>query len=423
MKILLIHYRYSVIGGPERYLFNVKDALEEKGHEVIPFSVAYPDNEPSEYEKYFVTPLTNEFHLHKAKLSIFESLSIARKMIYNKEAYNKLSDLINDVKPDIAYVLIYKGKLTYSIFDALNKSRIPIILRVSDFSLLCGKNIFYRDNKICTLCLKEKCNLIKYKCVHDSYIYSSIIYLSMIKQERDKINSLINEIISPSLFTASFLKNHYKYQTTKITHLPTFTNIENYELSHEKIQKRYNDKIITFIGRISEEKGVSLLVNSLINLKKSNFEFQVVLTGFSDNEYSFKIKELIRTNDLEDNIKCIGFIEKDELFDIIDRSYISVVPSICYDNMPNSLIESQSFGVPIIASNLGSFPELIMDNVNGLLFEHNNMIDLSEKIKKALSFDINEYTKYSNSSIKWVNDYCSKDKHIEKLITIFSKYI
>ena len=47
MKICLVNYRYFVSSGPERYMFAVKTLLEARGHEVIPFSIRYRQNDPS----------------------------------------------------------------------------------------------------------------------------------------------------------------------------------------------------------------------------------------------------------------------------------------------------------------------------------------------------------------------------------------
>ena len=57
MKICLINYRYFVSSGPERYLFGLKRLLEQRGHEIVPFSVRYRANEASPYSGYFVEPL------------------------------------------------------------------------------------------------------------------------------------------------------------------------------------------------------------------------------------------------------------------------------------------------------------------------------------------------------------------------------
>ncbi len=57
MKILLVNYRYFISGGPEKYMFNIKNMLEENGHKVIPFSVHSNKNIETEYSKYFVEPI------------------------------------------------------------------------------------------------------------------------------------------------------------------------------------------------------------------------------------------------------------------------------------------------------------------------------------------------------------------------------
>ena len=57
MKIVLVNYRYFFSGGPERYMFNIKQLLEEEGHEVIPFSVKHNKNIATPYEKYFLSPV------------------------------------------------------------------------------------------------------------------------------------------------------------------------------------------------------------------------------------------------------------------------------------------------------------------------------------------------------------------------------
>ena len=59
MKIILVNYRYFFSGGPERYMFNIKQLLEDVGHEVIPFSVKHNRNAKTPYEKYFLSPIGN----------------------------------------------------------------------------------------------------------------------------------------------------------------------------------------------------------------------------------------------------------------------------------------------------------------------------------------------------------------------------
>ncbi len=68
MKIVLVNYRFFISGGPERYYFNIKEILEQNGHEVIPFSVKSARNlSAGEYEKYFLDIVDDEVYFAQAK--------------------------------------------------------------------------------------------------------------------------------------------------------------------------------------------------------------------------------------------------------------------------------------------------------------------------------------------------------------------
>ena len=172
-----------------------------------------------------------------------------------------------------------------------------------------------------------------------------------------------------------------------------------------------------------EEKGIEVLINAVEILAKNKYPYNFVIMGFSDTAYSKKIKKLILDKNLEHMVTCMEFLDKKEVFNIIKTSMYSVLPSICYDNMPNSLIESQSFGVPIIATDVGSLKELIQEGYNGWLFNYKDSVNLAQKISLLLQLSEKQYEQICKNSINWVSDYCSKDKHIEKLEEIFYKYV
>jgi glycosyltransferase involved in cell wall biosynthesis len=62
-----------------------------------------------------------------------------------------------------------------------------------------------------------------------------------------------------------------------------------------------------------------------------------------------------------------------------------VLPSVCNDTAPQTIFESFSGGVPIIASNIGGFPDFVLDGENGLLFEAGNGADLADKIHSVIA--------------------------------------
>lgn len=79
------------------------------------------------------------------------------RTIYSFEAKRKFKNLLIDIRPDLVYILCVQSKMSYSIVDAARELNIPIIHRISDYSLFCATAHYYRtkDNTICELCSKN----------------------------------------------------------------------------------------------------------------------------------------------------------------------------------------------------------------------------------------------------------------------------
>lgn len=422
MKIILIHYRYYPASGPERYLFNFKNLFESYGHEIIPFSINYHSNRHSEFSNYFVNPvITSEsFHLSEiSHISIKSKLKIIKNLFFNNEAFNKLNLLISDIKPDLIYLLQYYGKLSPSILEAATKNNIPLVHRLSDYNLLCSKNIFYNKGKVCTKCLKNDIHSVLNKCTQKSYIKSIISYFARKYFDLKKYQNAFDTIIAPSKFTAEIFNNYKKYNRKKVVHLPTF--IWKEEISNF-VEKNIYDRKICYFGRIADDKGILTVLLALKILKKESISPQFTIIGDDNNEYGKQLKETCLILGL-DNVNFAGFMSKPELLSIISDYSFSVVPSKWYDNMPNSLIESQALGLPVIASKIGSLNELITENYNGFLFAPDDENDLAQVLKKALAIKNSELNKLRLNSLNWTKKNCSEEKHYNALIEIFNDCI
>ena len=102
-----------------------------------------------------------------------------------------------------------------------------------------------------------------------------------------------------------------------------------------------------------------------------------------------------------------------------EKARFVLVPSIWYDNLPNTALESFQYSKPVIASNIGSLPELVIDSHNGYLFNPDDINELIEKIKmmddEAIVKSMGE-----KSRLRIDNDFASK-KHYDSLIKIFKE--
>ena len=423
MKIIIIHYRYYNVSGPEKYLFNISNLLTEKGNEVIPFSLNYPENIETEYSKYFPKPIFEKFHLdqNSKQIPFFDKWKIVKNSFYNKQVYKCLQNLIDDVNPDLVYVLQYGTKLSTSNFDVCTKNKIPVVLRLSDYNLLCAKNIFFRNGEICTKCINNKIFSVKYKCVHNSYSQSFIYYMSQKVNEIRKFENQVNSFIAPSKFTIDVLKKSKQFSKSKFYHIPTF--LDNFDHLKRTVTRNYDlgeGLKLCYIGRIADDKGIDVLINAINVLVLKGFNITVDIYGEDNNDYAKEQKILVRDLELN-NISFKGFKQGNEINEIFQNYHFSVIPSKWFDNMPNSLIESCLNGVPVIVSNIGSLEELIENGYNGYTFQPLSFESLALKIESLFSITEEKYKEVSNNTFKWVETYCDRDVHYNKLINVFNE--
>ena len=80
LKIILVNHRYFISGGPERYMFNIKEGLESQGHMVVPFTVKHNLNKSSDFESYFLDKIGsgNEVYYKEHKRFIYPGFLLLR---------------------------------------------------------------------------------------------------------------------------------------------------------------------------------------------------------------------------------------------------------------------------------------------------------------------------------------------------------
>lgn len=415
MKIIIVNYRYFISGGPERYLFNVIELLEKKGHEVIPFSVQHQLNFPCEFEKYFISPLGKgdvTYFAESSKKNIREILTFFSRMFYSFEARRKFKKLIGDTNPDIVYVLHYQNKLSPSFIDVAKKHKLPVVQRISDYGHICANQLFYnyRLKTVCELCLKgSKTNAIKYRCVYNSILYSLIKSLALKFHEILGVTKKINAFIVPSKFTISKYVT-YGIPESKLIHIPSFYPSADVNEENRKLKIKYGDFAL-FIGRIEEEKGVMTLVKAFEN---TNMPLKII--GDSANGFDLKVKEYLTGK--EHRIEFLGKLSFEKVKEFLSECAFTICPSECYDNFPNSVIESFAFNKPVVSTNLGSLKEMVTHNVTGLLYEPHDFTQLRSHCSFLFQNE-NELIRMGKEGKGIVDNLLSEDYHYDELISVF----
>ena len=132
---------------------------------------------------------------------------------------------------------------------------------------------------------------------------------------------------------------------------------------------------LLFVGRLSPEKGCSILIEAMIKLDQKKFNLTVLGDGVEKVELQRKVKEF----GLNESITFTGF--KKNVNEYMSACDAIVMPSF-REGQPLTLIEACCMGLPVVASNVGGIPELVKENINGYLCRPGDPSELALALEK-----------------------------------------
>ncbi len=375
MKILTANRNYFVTGGPEKYLFSLTENMPQ--HEFIPFSVDFDDTLDTPYRSYFLKQPSSDsgVYFKDFKMSGYEKLKYALNSVYNFQARAQLEALIKDTKPDVA-LFLNAVFFSDSMIDSCKKYNVPIISRMSDFHKICSSYFLYRDGKTCEECLNSSllCAVI-HRCggYQRSRAAACIKVAGMYLSRIRRIYDYIDYFICPSEFTRQKMIQG-GFDPQKVLHIPTMVSVVN-------SPSVPNSQEILYVGRLSPEKGAETLLSAFEMLEHKQARLSIV--GDDTSEYARKLKEGI-PEVLRNRVKFHGFLNTEHVNALYEHSLCFVVPSVWYENQPNTALEGMSHARPAVVSDLGSLQEIVEDGVVGFRFETHNARDLAAKLNTLL---------------------------------------
>ena len=413
MKILLVNYRYFISGGPEKYMFNIMEKLEAEGHEVIPFSIHSNKNMETEYSRYFVEPIGSRDAVYyddykKTPRTILQMIS---RSVYSFSVKRAIKRAIAATKPDLVYILHFINKLSPSVIKGAKEMGLPVVLRLSDYFLLCPRFDFLYQKKICEDCLIHGYrSCIRKRCIKGSLSASLIRVLSMKVHRILKVYKHLDAIIAPSEFLLNKLSVS-GFEGSRINHIPTFTS------GKKVVTEPEIGSYGLYFGRITEEKGVDTLIRAYELLGE---DYRLMVVGDDTTEEGIRLKEYVKEHGLK-QITFTGFQSGAELEGIIKNARFTLIPSIWYDNLPNTALEAFHYYKPVLASNIGSLPELVIPGVNGYLFEAGNAEEAAALIRTMEEDEL--VRRMGVNSHRLLQEQFSAERHYNDLMTLFRSLV
>ena len=388
MKILMVNKFLYPRGGSESYMLSLGAQMEKAGHEVEYFGMYDEKN-----------TVGNSMGLYTQSMD-FHSTGMARflypfKIIYSFEAEKKIGKVLDNFKPDIVHMNNINFQLTPSIFYAVKKRNIPLVQTVHDYQMICPNHLLYNFDKNvpCEKCVKgSHFHCLRNRCIHNSAVKSLIGIIEAKFYSLLRTYRKVDLFICPGNFLERKLLSSKAFYKGKTHTIHNFINKEEFSCTETG-----SGNYIVFVGRLSKEKGVELLTKTAKLLPK--YKFVVVGNGPEEKMVSGI-----------DNVETKGFLTGKELTQTMADAKILLLPSVCYENCPLSILEAHSMGVPVVTMNSGGMAELVEDGVTGLLAQSAKPEEVARQIEKIMEDEefyntLRENCKKERENIMSVEDY------------------
>lgn len=220
--------------------------------------------------------------------------------------------------------------------------------------------------------------------------------------------------IAPSPTIESFLKRHGITNTQVV---PNGINLKrfNAKVSGAKVRKmlkiRDRDKVILYLGRVSHEKKVDVLLRASKLLFKKEENIHLVVGGSGPALEECKL--LSRRLGIAHRVKFLGMVDKEMLPQVYAASDLLCLPST-FETQGIVSLEAMAVGKPVVGANYLALKDIIVNGKNGEKFKPDDHLDCARKIEKVLA-DSNSYKRYA---INTARDY-STDRATDRLLKTY----
>lgn len=353
------------------------------------------------------------------------------------------NNLVKELKNKYNIIIVTTNDNNYTSYEKKDGVK---IYRLPTYSVLKNRFPILKKNKEYRKLIKEiKSEKVDYTFCNARYYGTTILGLKLGKKNNSKL--LVLDHSSDHITLGNFIFDkliavYEHYITSKIKRYnPNFYGVSkrcNEWLKHFKINssgvfynsidglefnKYYkelkNDKImISYIGRLIQEKGVLNLLEAFKNLSKKYNNIELSIAG--DGPLLDKIKKDYKAG----NIHFLGKIDHENVMNLCVRTDIFVHPSMYPEGLPTSILEAGIMKTAIVATDRGGTKEVIKDDSVGIIVEENSQ-DLYDKLE-YLILNPSELDKYKENIHKrimnnftWKQTAVTVDNELKKC----NKYI
>lgn len=384
MRILIAHNYYQTPGGEDQVFQTEAELLSSRGHEIIKYTE------------------------HNSRISSMPRISVAASAIWSIESYRQIKNILQHQQYDIAHFHNLLPLLSPSAIHAAQNAKVPVVMTLHNYRLLCINALFYRNSNVCELCLRSRLKWpgVQNACYRGSIAASAAAALSFFTHS---LLGTWSDKIDYYIALTEFARDkhiHAGFPADRIIVKPNFVYPDFGVGSHKGRHALY-------VGRLSAEKGVDTLLSAWLQKK-----IQVPLIVIGDGPCREKLERAAAKSEW---ISYLGRLPHEEVIKHMQQARFLVFPSEWYEGFPMTIAEAFTAGLPVVASNMGAMSAIIHHGRTGFLFQPKSTTDLAAAVDAIMSLNDNEILSMQKEARREYEDKYSAERNYEILMGIYQK--
>lgn len=353
MRILMIHNRHRVVApSGENVVYALElDLLREHGHAVQEFVCEIPG--PSVYRGLLATRGGNP--------------------IWNFSAAKALKRRCRRYKPDVVHVHNTFPVLSPSVFYAVHEESQATVFTLHNYRVYCASGGFLRNGAICRECY-ERASVwpaLTRRCYRGSIVGTLAAAASIWLHRRlHTYTRLVDGFIVPSSFARGLLVS------ADVPRERTYVKPHSYPPGWSPLPWEARQHKAVFVGRVERAKGVWSLIEAWRYLGAEAPTLEVL----GDGPDFRALGEHVRRLGLGGRVLLRGMVDRTEVRNALATGKLLLAPSSWYESFGMSIVEAMALGVPVIASKVGAYEEIVVDGVTGVMVEPGETGELAQTV-------------------------------------------
>ena len=398
MRVLVVHNRYrsSAPSGENRVVDNEREALTDRGHEVIRF-----ERDSDAIENW----------------SVAKKTTLPGRVIWSQEAYRDLRATLARTKPDVVHMHNTFPLLSPAVLYACRTQNTPVAITLHNYRLMCAGGTFFRSRAagepatVCRDCVTGPAiQAVAHGCYKNSRLATATVVLAN-TAHRQAWRTMVSAYMFISAAQRDLLAG------LDLTQERVFVRHNLIPARHLQASPTRTQPASTVIyaGRLDEAKGVRLLMAGWDHYLTTNPNPGLTLTIAGAGTLGPEITTWAATRP---TVHLAGHADPARCAELMSSARAVILPSAWAEPFGLVAIEAMALGVPPVAANHGAFTELITPGVDGTLFDPGNPQALATAITDIQN-NPRRYHTYGEQARDTYTKKFDPDRNIDQLLEIY----